>query len=160
MRLIILLGLSMIVIGLTMRIGCSGHKPTDLEGTWVLAYYGEPGNLTAPYSEADVTPIVSNYATAEQKIGDYQAKTNVVAGSTGVNWYFGNYEVCGSRFTVYTVFDEKKHLGDVICTEIAGPEHLMVQEHHYLDILSSAKTHEITNSTLSISSGEEMLVFK
>ena len=160
MKLIVLLGLSVVVIGLAIGIGCSGSTPTDLEGTWVLEYYGELGNLTAPYSETDITLIISAYATAEQKIGSYPARENVIAGSAGVNWYFGNYEVYGTEFVVYTVNGEEKHMGSLICTEAAGPEHLMAQEDRYLDILTAAQTYEITNSTLSISSGEEVLVFK
>ena len=160
MKLIVLLGLSVVVIGLAIGIGCSGSTPADLEGTWVLEYYGEPGNLTAPYSETDITLIISAYATAEQKIGDYPAQENVIAGSAGVNWYFGNYEVYGNKFIVYVVIGEEKHIGGVIRTEMMGPEHLMVQENRYLDILTSAQTYEITNGTLSIFSVEEVLVFK
>jgi hypothetical protein len=159
MRLIVLLGLSVVVIGLTIGIGCSGSTPAGLEGTWVLEYYGEPGNLTTPYSERDITLIISAYATAEQNIGDYPARGNVLAGSAGVNWYFGNYEVDENKFITYTVNGEEKHIGHLVRTEMMGPAHLMAQENRYLDILTSAQTYEITNGRLTISSGEEVLVF-
>jgi len=159
MRLMALLGLSMLAVGLVIGIDSSGFPPAGLEGTWVLKYYGEPGNLRAPYPWSDITLIISACATAEQKIGGYPARENVIAGSAGVNWYFGNYEVDGNKFITYTVIGEEKHTG-LVCTQVAGPAHLMAQEHHYRDILTSAQTYEITNSSLSISSGEEVLVFR
>ena len=160
MKLIVLLGLSVVVIGLTIGISCPGSTPTGLEGTWVLEYYGESGNLTTPYSDRDITLIISGYATAEQKIGGYPARENVIAGSAGVNWYFGNYEVDGNKFITYTVVGEEKHVGSLIRTEMAGPSHLMAQEDRYLDILTSAQTYEITNGGLIIFSGKELLGFK
>jgi len=163
MRLMVLVGLSALavglVIGIAIGIDSSGVPPAGLEGTWVLKYYGEPGKFRAPYPWSDITLIISACATAEQKIGGYPARENVIAGSAGVNWYFGNYEVDGNKFITYTVIGEEKHTG-LVCTQMAGPAHLMAQEHRYLDILTSAQTYEITNSRLSISSGEEVLVFR
>ena len=162
MRLVALLGLSVLaivlIIGIAIGIDSSGFPPAGLEGTWVLEYYGEPVNLRAPYPWSDITLIISSCATAEQKIGGYLARENVIAGSAGVNWYFGNYEVDGNKFIAYTVIGEEKHAG-FVCTQVAGPAHLMAQEHHYRDILTSAQTYEITNSRLTISSGEEVLIF-
>ena len=163
MRPVVLLGLSALavglVIGIAIGIDSSEPPPAGLEGTWVLKYYGEPGKLRVPYPWSDITLIISACATAEQKIGGYPARENVIAGSAGVNWYFGNYEVDGNEFITYTVIGEEKHTG-LVCTQMAGPAHLMAQEHRYLDILTSAQTYEITNSRLSISSGEEVLVFR
>ena len=162
MRLMVLLGLSALavglVIGIAIGIGSSESPPVGLEGTWVLGYYGEPGNLRAPYPWSDITLIISACATAEQKIGDYPVCENVIAGSAGVNWYFGNYEVDGNKFITYTGMGEERHTG-FVCTEMMGPAYLMAQEKRYLDILASAQTYEITNGRLSISSGEEVLVF-
>ena len=164
MRLVALLILSAFAVGLFIGIAIGidswGSPSAGLEGTWVLKYYGEPGKLRLPYPWSEITLIISACATAEQKIGGYPAHENVIAGSAGVNWYFGNYEVYGSKFIVYVVNGEEKHVGHIIRTEMMGPEHLMVQENRYLDILTSAQTYEITNSTLSISSGEEVLVFR
>jgi len=160
MKVVVLLGLSVLLGGLTIGIDSSGSPPAGLEGTWVLEYYGESGNLTAPYSGKDVTLIISACATAEQNIGDYPVRENVIAGSAGVNWYFGNYEVDGNKFITYTVVGEEKHIGSLVRTEMMGPAHLMAQENRYLDILTSAQTYEITNGRLSISSGEEVLIFR
>ena len=164
MKLIVLLSLSVVVIGLAIGIGYSVSTPTptptDLEGTWVLRFYGEPGKLKVPYPWSDITLIISACTTAEQKIGSYPAQENVIAGSAGVNWYFGNYEVDGNKFIPYTVHGEEKHIGSLICTEVMGPAYLMAQEDRYLDILTSAQTYEIRNGRLSISSGEEVLVFR
>lgn len=164
MRLVALLGLSVLavglVIGIAIGIDSSESPPAGLEGTWGLKYYGEPGKLRVPYPWSDITLIISACATAEQKIGGYLAPENVIAGSAGVNWYFGNYEADGNKFITYTVNGEEKHTGSLVCTEMMGPAHLMAQEDRYLDILSSAQTYEITNGRLTISSGEEVLVFR
>jgi len=164
MRLVALLVLSALavglVIGIAIGIDSSGFPPAGLEGTWVLKYYGEPGKLRMPYPWSEITLIISACATAEQKIGGYPARENVIAGSAGVNWYFGNYEVDGNKFITYTVIGEEKHIGSLVCTLVMGPAHLMAQEHHYRDILTSAQTYEITDGRLVISSGEEVLVFR
>jgi hypothetical protein len=161
MRLMVLVGLSALAVGLVIGIDSSGAPPAGLEGTWVLKYYGEPGKLRVPYPWSDITLIISACATAEQKIGDYPARENVIAGSAGVNWYFGNYEVDGNKFiTYYTENGKEKYIGHLVRTEMMGPAHLMAQEKRYLDILTSAQTYEITNGRLSISSGEEVLVFR
>ena len=157
MRLVALLVLSALavglVIGIAIGIDSSGFPPAGLEGTWVLKYYGEPGKLRMPYPWSEITLIINACATAEQKIGD-------ITGSAGVNWYYGNYEVDGNKFITYTVIGEEKHIDSLVCTLIGGPAHLMAQENRYLDILTSARTYQITNGRLDISSGEELLVFK
>jgi hypothetical protein len=160
MRLIVLLGLCVVVIGLTTGIGYSGSTPASLEGTWVLKYYGEPGKLKMPYPWSEITLIISACATAEQKIGSYPARENVLAGCVGVNSYFGNYEADGNKFITYTVHGEEKHTGSLVRKEMMGPAHLMEQEDRYLDILASAQTYAIMNNRLSISAGEEVLVFR
>jgi len=164
MRLVALLVLSVLavglVIGIAIGIDSSGFPTAGLEGTWVLKCYGEPEKLRAPYPWSEITLIISACATAEQKIGYYPASENVIAGSAGVNWYFGNYEVDGNKFITYTVNGEEKHIGHLVSTEMMGPAHLMAQEKRYLDILASAQTYEITDGRLIISSGEEVLVFR
>jgi hypothetical protein len=173
MRLMLLfllpLGLSVLTVGLVIgtTIGidsCEFPPWVGLEGTWVLKCYGEPGKLRYPYPGGircggDITLTLSARATAEQKIGDYPARENVVAGRAGINWCFGNYEVDGNKFSIYTVSGGEKRTGGLICTMMGGPKHLEAQEDHYLDILTSAQTYEITNCILIISSGKEVLVF-
>jgi len=153
MRLVALLVLSAFAVVLVIGIDSWGSPSAGLEGTWVLKYYGEPGKLRMPYPWSEITLIISACATAEQKIGD-------ITGSAGVNWYYGNYEVDGNKFITYTVIGEEKHIDSLVCTLIGGPAHLMAQENRYLDILTSARTYQITNGRLDISSGEELLVFR
>jgi len=157
MRLMVLVGLSALAVGLVIGIAIGidswGSPSAGLEGTWMLKYYGEPGKLRMPYPWSEITLTLSACATAEQKIGD-------ITGCAGVNSYYGNYEVNGNKFiTYYTENGEEKYTG-LIRTEMAGPAHLMAQEHRYLDILTSAQTYQITNGRLDISSGEELLVFR
>ena len=165
MRLVFLLGLSVLAVGLVIgtAIGFdfSESPSVVLEGTWVLKCYGEPGKLRVPYSsKGDITLILSARATAEQEIGGYLARENVITGRAGINWYYGNYEADGNKFSTYTVHGEKKRTGALIRTEMAGPAHLMAQENQYLDILTSAQTYKITNGILIIFSGEGLLGFK
>jgi len=163
MRVMFLLGLSVLAVGLVIgtAIGInSSESPSDgLEGTWVLKCYGEPGKLRVPYPWRDITLTLSACVTAEQKIGDYPARDHVITTHAGINRCFGNYEVDGNRFSIYTVHGGEKRTGGLRCTEMAGPSHLMAQEHHYRDILTSAQTYEITNGILIIFSGEELLGF-
>jgi len=68
------LGLSVLAVGLVIGIASVidswGSPSAGLEGTWVLKYYGEQGNLRAPYLWSDTKLIISVFATAEQKISD------------------------------------------------------------------------------------------
>jgi len=166
MRLMLLLGLSVLAVGLVIgtAIGIDfSESPYDgLEGKWVLKSYGEPGKLRVPYpwNRRDITLIISVCATAEQKIGDYPARENVIAGCFGVNWYSGNYEVDGNKFSIYTEFAGKKHIGGLLVTEAGGPAHLLAQEDQCLHILASAQTYEITNGILIICSEKGVLGFK
>jgi len=166
MRPLFLLSLSVLVVGLVIGIAIgidSSESPPDgLEGTWVLRFYGEPGKLRLPYPWnplGDITLTISACATAEQEISDYPARDYVISTYAGVNWCGGNCEVNGNKFITYTVYGEEKHTGSLMCTERAGPPHLMAQEDRYLDILTSAQTYEITNSRLFIFSVKEVLGF-
>ena len=164
MRSIFLVCLSVLavalVIGIAIGIGFSVSPPDGLEGTWVLRFYGEPGKLRVPYPWRNITLTICACATAEQKIGDYPARDYVISTCAGINRCGGNCEVDGNKFIIYTVHGEEKHVGSLWCTEAAGPAYLMVWEDRYLDILTSAQTYEITNGRLTISSGEEVLVFR
>ena len=158
-----LLGLSVLAVGLVIVIAIgidSSESPSvGLEGTWVLKCYGEPGKLRVPYPWRDITLTLSACVTAEQKIGDYPARDYVITTRAGINGCGGNCEVDGNKFSIYTVHGGEKRTGGLWCTEMAGPSHLLAQEDHYLDILTSAQTYEITNCRLIISSGKELLGF-
>ena len=154
-RPMFLLGLSAVVVGLVIGIGIgidsSESCPDRLRGTWVLKCFGEPGKLRLPYPCRQVTLIISHScATAEQEIGNRMVLENGISGYAGVNKYGGCYEVDGSKFIT----------GNLWHYLVGGPSYLNAQEDRYLDILTSAETYEITNCTLIISSGEELLVFK
>jgi heat shock protein HslJ len=160
MRLMLLfllpLGLSVLVVGLVIgtTIGidsCEFPPWVGLEGTWVLKCYGEPGKLRLPYPREigyarDITLTLS-------------ARDYVITTWTGINRCEGNYEMDGNKFIIYTVNGGEKRTGGLICTEMGGPKHLIAQQNHYRDILTSAQTYEITNCILIISSGKEVLVF-
>jgi len=106
-----------------------------LQGTWVLEYYGEPGNLIAPYSDKDITLTISD--------SDF-------SGHAGINSYYGKWKVVGDKLLIIEGYS----------TEVAGPEHLMEQEDRYFRTLFVPElTYEITNGKLTLSSSEGLLVF-
>ncbi len=108
---------------------------TALQGTWVLEYYGEPGNLIAPYPDKDITLTISG--------SDF-------SGNAGMNSYYGKWKVVGDKLLIVEGYR----------TEEAGPEHLMEQEDRYFRILFVPEvTYEITNGKLTLSSSEGLLVF-
>jgi hypothetical protein len=171
-----LLGLSVLTVGLVIGIAIGFDSleshPDGLEGTWVLRYYGEPGKLRVPYPRypwSDITLIISacEVSTPSSPIkvyGDYpdypvRDYDYVITTYAGVNRCDGNCEVYGNKFITYYVMGGEKRTGGIVCTEMGGPAHLIAQEQHYLHILRSAQTYEITNGRLVISSGKEVLGF-
>ena len=154
-RLVFLSALSAVIVGLVIGIAigvASSECHTDgLRGTWVLKWYGEPGKLRLAYPFRQVTLIISHAcATEQQEIRSPLILQDGISGYTGVSKYGGCYEVDGSRFIT----------GNIWRLDSGGLSCLTAQASHYLDILRSAETYEITNCTLVISSGEELLVFK
>jgi len=106
-----------------------------IQGTWVLEYYGEPGNLIAPYPDKDITLTISG--------SDF-------SGHAGINSYYGKWKVVGDKLLIMEGYS----------TEMAGPEHLMEQEDRYFRTLFVPElTYEITNGKLTLSSSEGLLVF-
>ncbi|MFC2047868.1 META domain-containing protein [Chloroflexota bacterium] len=112
---------------------------TSLEDTtWKLESYGEKGNLQALIEDTEIT--------AEFKSADRQ-----VAGSGGLNNYFGGYEITKNELTI------KPPIGS---TMMAGPEPIMGQEQEYLSLLETAENLKIEKGKLTIScSGNKILVF-
>ena len=108
---------------------------TALQGTWVLEYYGDSGNLIAPYPDTDITLTISG--------SDF-------SGHAGINSYYGKWKVVGDKLLIIEGYS----------TEAAGPEHLMEQEDRYFRTLFVPEvTYEITNGKLTLSSSEGLLVF-
>jgi len=124
-----------LVFSLILPAVVAEASATALQGTWVLEYYGEPGNLIAPYPDKDITLTISG--------SDF-------SGHAGVNSYYGEWEVVGDKLLIVEGYR----------TEAAGPEHLMEQEDRYFRILFVPEvTYEITNGKLTLSSSEGLLVF-
>jgi putative lipoprotein len=110
----------------------------NLENTiWVLQAYGQPGNMKSPLKDSEIT------ATFDSTKGQ-------VAGSAGVNKYFGGYELKGNKLTI------SKQMAS---TAMAGPQPLMDQEKEYLTTLLAADSYKIDGDKLTISCGSTNLVF-
>lgn len=72
-----------------------------------------------------------------------------VAGSSGVNRYFGGYEVEGEKMTI----------GQVGGTLMAGPEPLMQQEAAYLAALQATTSYRVSGDTLTLTTPDGALEF-
>ena len=87
----------------------------------------------------------------------YNKKTSIgfqgdrVYGFSGINRYFGNYQISGGKF----VFD------DFGLTQMAGSEEEMTKELQFLDLLRKNKSIKLSGDTLTLISTEGIeLVFK
>ena len=78
-------------------------------------------------------------------------KGDRVYGFSGINRYFGNYQISGGKF----VFD------DFGLTQMAGSEEEMTKELQFLDLLKNNKSVKLSGGTLTLISNEGIeLVFK
>ena len=87
----------------------------------------------------------------------YNSKTSIgfkgdrVYGFSGINRYFGTYQVSGGKF-IFSEFG---------LTRMAGSEKEMTQELKFLDILKNNKSVKLSGDTLTLTSTEGIeLVFK
>ncbi len=112
-----------------------------------LARYGEGrperSSLSGTRWRADVAALASDPPTLE--FGDPWR----IAGSTGVNRYFGSYELPGDVIV----------FGVVGSTLMAGPESAMRVEHAFLSTLSGTQPIEVAAGVLRIGSGSAALRF-
>ena len=162
MRLMFLLGLSVLTVGLviatTIEIDSCESPSVGLEGTWVLKCYGEPGKLRLPY------PAIRS--PTWKYCGDitltFSASDHAISTCAGVNRWRGKYKVDGNKLYIYTQRSKTWELrGDLRCERCRlGARYLMEQECEYIGTLTDInKTYEITNCILIISSEKEVLVF-
>ena len=87
----------------------------------------------------------------------YNKKTSIgfqgdrVYGFSGINRYFGNYQISGGKFI----------FSDFGLTQMAGSEEEMTKELQFLDLLRKNKSIKLSGDTLTLVSTEGMeLVFK
>lgn len=112
---------------------------TSLENTtWVLQSYGQSGNLTSTLKDAEITAM-------------FDSAKGQVAGSAGVNRYFGGYELKDNKLSIP---------GPLASTMMAGPQPLMDQETEYLTALQAAESYKIEGDKLTITCGGKVLIFR
>jgi heat shock protein HslJ len=113
----------------------------SLENTlWTLESYGPSDNLTPVLEGTEVTI-------------HFDSATDNMTGSTGCNDYFGGYEADSENITLTSSIVN----GGIVCTE---PEGIMAQELAYLAILQNMQSYTIDEDRLTITCGDEVLIFK
>ncbi len=132
--LIIILS-ALAVIGLT---ACNAAKTALEDKEWVLASYGEQGDLQTVLAGTEITAI---FDSAERQ----------VTGSAGCNSYFADYEVSGNKLSFSAIAST-----EMGCT---APEGVMEQEGEYLTLLLDTATFQVEDSLLTISSSDGQVLF-
>ena len=85
----------------------------------------------------------------------YNKKTSIgfqgdrVYGFSGINRYFGNYQISGGKFI----------FSDFGLTQMAGSEEEMTKELQFLDLLRKNKSIKLSGDTLTLVSTEGILFF-
>lgn len=132
--------IALITIGFLTLVGfnvagadTTGPNPEGV--TWVLNSYGDEGNLIQALPDKEVTLTFNE----DKSLG----------GNSGVNLYGGEYMIDGTKIAI----------GNLMSTEMAGPEPLMNQESTFLKILQSAESFDMEGQTLTITGTEGVLVF-
>ena len=126
---------ALIAIGLT---ACNTTKTALEDKEWVLASYGEQGDLQAVLAGTEITAI-------------FDSADGQVTGSAGCNSYFADYEASGNKLSIL----------ELAWTEMAcgSPEGVMEQEQEYLTLLLDTATFQVEDSLLTISSSDGQVLF-
>ena len=130
---------TLLLIALTIGlVGCNGESSPPLEGvTWVLESYGEEGNTKSALEDTEVTVL-------------FESDGAKVGGSGGCNGYGSAYALDGNEIS----FTEPFILTMMYCNEPIND-----QENAYVDILQATESYEIKGGKLTITSGENVLIY-
>ena len=126
---------ALIVIGLT---ACNTGNTALEDKKWVLASYGEQGDLQAVLAGTEITAI-------------FNSAEGQVTGSAGCNSYSADYEVSGNKLTLSAIAATEMYLDT--------PEGIMEQEQEYLSLLSDSTTFQVEDSLLTITSSDGQVLF-
>ncbi len=126
---------ALIAIGLT---ACNTTKTALEDKEWVLASYGEQGDLQAVLAGTEITAI-------------FDSAKEQVTGSAGCNSYFANYEASGNKLSFSAIASTEMYCDT--------PEGVMEQEREYLALLSDTTTFQVEDSLLTISSSDGQVLF-
>ena len=133
---IVLFSMLSLILGACTEVA---EDTNELEDTrWVLESYGPVEN---PKTVLEGTEITAIFESAEKQL----------RGSAGCNTYFGEYEIVGNQVSIYQLA-----YTEMACME---PEGVMEQESEYLGILQKAKSFEVENGLLRITTDSQLLVF-
>jgi len=126
------------VLIFTKKTETSTSIPTLENTDWVLESYGQVEKLQSVLKDTEITAL-------------FDSAKSQVAGSAGVNRYFGSYKLDGSKLTVP---------GPIGSTKMAGPQPAMDQESEYLATLQAAESYKIEGSKLTITCSGKVLIFR
>lgn len=127
--LLLLLALSLLITA------CAKEESAPLTGTWKLTAYGPKETPTPAVVDSEAA------LTFDGKDG--------VTGSGGCNSLGGKYKVDGNQIT----------FSDVTSTLMACDDERMAQESAVTQVLSGTADYEINDNTLTMTSGDTVLVF-
>ena len=116
---------------------CASSAPPFEDITWVMESYGEPGNLETALPDVEVTLY-------------FDSKEGKFTGYTGINTYFGTYQLNDSEIS----FPE-----GVALTQLKGNEQVQQQEGEYVGMLSAADSLEIVDGKLHIICDGELIIY-
>ena len=130
--------LVLFLLSSVMSLVACGSGASIEDTTWKLESYGKKGNLQTLIEDTEIT-------------AEFKSTDSKVVGSSGLNNYFGGYEITNDELTI------KPPIGS---TRMAGPEPIMEQEQEYLSLLETPENFKIEKGKLTIScSGNKILVF-
>ena len=123
----------------TSFVACGTADSALSDTQWLLISYGEQGELNSTIEGTVITALFND-------------TDNSVNGSAGCNTYFAQYDTDGNGLSVYEMaYTEMYYI---------SPEGVMEQEQIFLALLSSAESHEASDTTLVIfCSGGQQLHF-
>ncbi len=120
--------------------GRSAGRSAGLEDiTWLLESYGEPESLQTVLEGTEITAI-------------FDSDEGQVTGNAGANNYFGSFQINKDKISIQQIGHTEMYRLD--------PEGVMEQEQQYLKALQSAKSYEIEDGKLQITSANQVLVFR
>jgi heat shock protein HslJ len=139
--------ISILAIAFSLLLACTQEttlipEPALENTTWVLRAYGQPGSLKSS--------LTGTLYRRDIKITTvFNKATGQVAGSSGVNTYWGNY----------TLENSKLSISGIMITALGGPQTLMDQENEFIKLLGATESYQIQDSRLQINCGQQVLIF-
>ena len=122
--------ISIFVLSGVILAACSGGDSNSVVGTWKLASYGSPGNLTPAVPDVDTSITFSEDGKVE--------------GNVGCNGFGGDYSVDGNTIT----------FGQIVSTLMFCEGPVGDQETTTLNVLAGTATYAMEGDSVTITSAD------